>query len=73
MVQQTHKSSNPASALKTIELIDRLVEAVPIYRLSCNMEPEAAKVAYEGMQEYIVNDSNCSEQAESLADEAVRT
>lgn len=52
MVQQTHRSSNPAIALKTIELIDRLVEAVPIYRLSCNMEPEAAKVAYEGMKGY---------------------
>ena len=50
IVQQTHKSSNPASALKTMELIDRLTEAVPIYRLSCNMESEAAKVAYEGMQ-----------------------
>ena len=50
MVQQTHKSSHPASALKTMELIDRLMEAVPIYRLSCNMEPETAKVAYEGMQ-----------------------
>ena len=50
MVQQTHKSTNPANARKTMELIDRLMEAVPIYRLSCNMEPEAAKVAYEGMQ-----------------------
>ncbi|MDD6082904.1 MAG: hypothetical protein PUB89_08720 [Oscillospiraceae bacterium] len=50
IVQQTHKSSNPANALKTMELIDRLMEAVPIYRLSCNMEPTAAKVAYEGMQ-----------------------
>ena len=50
IVQQTHKSSNPANALKTMELIDRLMEAVPIYRLSCNMEPEAAKIAYEGMQ-----------------------
>ena len=53
MVQQTHKSSNPASARRTMELIDRLTEAVPIYRLSCNMEPEAAKVAYEGMQRCI--------------------
>lgn len=52
IVQQTHKSGNPANALKTMELIDRLIEAVPIYRLSCNMEPEAAKVAYEGMQGY---------------------
>lgn len=50
MVQQTHKSSNPASARRTMELIDRLTEAVPIYRLCCNMESEAAKVAYEGMQ-----------------------
>ncbi len=50
MVQQTHKSSNPASARRTMELIDGLMEAVPIYRLSCNMEPEAAKIAYEGMQ-----------------------
>ena len=50
MVQQTHKCSNPASARRTMELIDRLMESVPIYRLSCNMEPEAAKVAYEGMQ-----------------------
>lgn len=50
MVQQTHKSSNPASARRTMELIDRLMDAVPIYRLSCNMEHEAAKVAYEGMQ-----------------------
>ena len=50
MVQQTHESVNPASARRTMELIDRLMESVPIYRLSCNMEPEAAKVAYEGMQ-----------------------
>lgn len=50
MVQQTHKSSNPSSARRTMELIDRLMDDVPIYRLSCNMEPEAAKIAYEGMQ-----------------------
>ena len=50
IVQQTHKSGNPASVVKTMELIDRLMETVPIYRLSCNMENEAAKVAYERMQ-----------------------
>ena len=37
------------------------MESVPIYRLSCNMEPEAAKMAYEGMQEYIVNDNEYNE------------
>ena len=29
---------------------DMKLVAVPIYRLSCNMERSAAKVAYEGMQ-----------------------
>ena len=61
IVQQTHKSSNPASARRTMELIDRLMESVPIYRLSCNMEQSAAKVAYEGMQRYIVNDKEYNE------------
>ena len=28
MVQQTHKSSNPASARRTMERIDRLMEAM---------------------------------------------
>ena len=46
IVQQTHKSGNPANARKTMELIDRLMEDVPIYRLSSNMERSAAKVAY---------------------------
>ena len=46
----SYDTSNPASALKTMELIDRLMESVQIYRLYCNMESEAAKVAYEGMQ-----------------------
>ena len=50
IARQTHKSTNPANARKTMELIDRLLEVVPIYRLSCNMERSAAKVAYEGMQ-----------------------
>lgn len=50
IVQQIHRAGNPASVGKTMELIDRLMDAVPIYRLSCNMERSAAKVAYEGMQ-----------------------
>ena len=50
MVRQTHKSGNPANARKTMELIDGLMVTVPIFRLSCNMERSAAKVAYEGMQ-----------------------
>ena len=41
-----------ASSCLDKDQIDRLMEAVPIYQLSCNMEPEAAKVAYEGIKGY---------------------
>lgn len=34
---------------KTLALVDRLGSSVPLYRLGCNMEPEAALVAYHGM------------------------
>ncbi|MBQ4150400.1 MAG: hypothetical protein IJC81_01170 [Clostridia bacterium] len=33
-----------------LELLDALVTRVDMYKLSCNMELEAAKVAYEGMK-----------------------
>lgn len=34
---------------KMLALVDRLGSSVPLYRLGCNMEPEAALVAYHGM------------------------
>ncbi len=34
---------------KQLELLDILVSKVPLYRLNCNMEPDAARVAYEGI------------------------
>ncbi|MBQ6892627.1 MAG: hypothetical protein IJN48_00330 [Clostridia bacterium] len=39
-----------ADLAKQIELVGRLVENVPVYNLRCNMEPDAAKVAYEGIK-----------------------
>ena len=35
--------------MKTMELLDAVASNVPLYRLRCNMELEAARVAYEGM------------------------
>lgn len=37
---------------RQLELVGRLIETVPVYELSCNMDIEAARVAYEGMKEY---------------------
>ena len=34
---------------KALALVDRLGGSVPLYKLGCNMEPEAALVAYRGM------------------------
>lgn len=35
---------------KLLAIIDKLLKNVPVYRLGCNMEDEAALVSYEGMR-----------------------
>ena len=35
--------------MKTMELLDAVASNVPLYKLRCNMEPEAARVAYAEM------------------------
>lgn len=36
--------------LKSLELLDKLLKRVPIWKLHCNMDPEAAMVSYEAMR-----------------------
>ena len=48
-VQQTYRPSQKESMLKTFNILDRIFEKVPVYDLYCNMDPDAARVAYEGM------------------------
>ena len=49
LFQQVYRSSEPEYMTKTMELLMKIGENVPLYRLRCNMEPEAAHVAYEGI------------------------
>ena len=49
IVQQTNRSLSSDGMKQTLSLIDRMLNVVPIYRLGCNMDIEAARVAYEGM------------------------
>lgn len=49
IVQQTYRPMDVAALGKTMELIDKLTQNVELYRLHCNMDIEAAKVSYEGM------------------------
>ncbi len=39
----------PEYIIKQLDLLNELLNEVPIYRLKCTMSPEAARVAYEGM------------------------
>lgn len=50
LLQQTYRSVNQISMQKILTLIDLLAAKTGLYELGCNMKPEAAKVAYEGMQ-----------------------
>lgn len=54
LVQQVYRPTvpgRPELMAKTLKLVDALAEKVSLYRLGCNMEPEAAKVAYNGMHQ----------------------
>ena len=51
LLRQCYRPADPAATVRTLALLDALVRHVPIYRLGCNTDPDAARVAYEGMQE----------------------
>ena len=50
LFQQTYRPAEKAAMQKTMELIKRLGTCVKLCRLQCNMDPEAALVAYRGMK-----------------------
>lgn len=49
LCQQSYRPMDPVRLRKTLELIDRLGNKVALYKLGCNMQPEAAQIAYMGM------------------------
>ena len=49
LLQQSYRPKDAAALMKTLQLVQRLSGQVGLYRLRCNMEPEAADVAYEMM------------------------
>ena len=55
LMQQSNRPRNPKLMPKYMELIDAMTRRVEFYRLECNMEPEAALVAYQTMSGKEVN------------------
>lgn len=49
LFQQSSRPMDPALMPKYMELIDGLTKGTAFYRLACNMDPEAALVAYGAM------------------------
>lgn len=49
LFRQTSNPKDPMLRTRILELLDKLISNVPVWKLCCNMEPEAAIVAYEAM------------------------
>lgn len=49
ILNQTIRPKDPANMEKLLTLLDRLLDKVKVYRMGCNMDDEAAYVAYRGM------------------------
>ncbi|MBQ3448028.1 MAG: hypothetical protein IJG37_10335 [Synergistaceae bacterium] len=50
ILRQTYRPASPLMLAKTLTLLDRLKDSVSFYRLTCNMNPDAAKVSWEAMR-----------------------
>lgn len=50
LLQQVYRPQDPVQMAKTLKLVDKLAASVELYKLACNMEIEAAEVAYNAMK-----------------------
>lgn len=49
ILEQTARSADAVFMVKLLELLDKLVSAVPVWKLECNMDPQAAQVSHSAM------------------------
>ena len=49
LFQQSQRPQNRANLLKYMDLVDKLAQKTAFYRMACNMDPQAAVVAYTAM------------------------
>lgn len=50
VLNQTVRPAYKERMINLLELLDKLLLKIPVYKLGCNMEDEAAKVSYNGMK-----------------------
>jgi len=51
LLQQIYRPADREAMRQTLALLDALCAKVKLYRLGCNMDPEAAEIAYHAMEE----------------------
>lgn len=49
LISQTSRPKDIDKMDLMLKNLEKIIDSVPVYRLECNMETEASKVAYEGM------------------------
>lgn len=49
LLQQSFRTEDPLITMQALGLLSQLSKQVSFYQLHCNMDPEAAQVAYDGM------------------------
>ena len=50
LLQQVYRPQDPIQMAKTLKLVDKMAASVELYKLACNMDIEAAEVAYNTMK-----------------------
>lgn len=49
LIPQVYKPKNRVAVIKTMALMDKLLKELPLVRLECNMDPDAAHVAKDAL------------------------
>ncbi len=49
LMDQTFRPRSPEKMDQLLTMIDRVLTAVPLWRMTCNMDPQAAIISYEAM------------------------
>lgn len=49
VLRQVNRPKDTVFRKQLLKLLDKLISEIPVWRLQCNMEPEAAQVAYRAM------------------------
>lgn len=52
LLEQVVRPNNPMLRTLVLEILDKLIAQVSVWRLKCNMNPDAARVSYRAMSGY---------------------